>query len=438
MVIYLLDVCYLILSINFINRYLYLASVDLNKLSKIEILQLLIAADELNLYTLIENIQLFVINKKDEFCEYLSNQNSTDILQIIFYHEACSSFRETYLKTICLNAKLFFESPIFLKLDESILKILLRQDDLGLEEFEIFKYLMKWGVTQLNLFDFNGISDFNEKKNWSEKEFRELKLIIQELIPFIRFYQISPEDFQKEITTFKYLLSERLFQNILNYHQNSRNIRTLECDYVESEEIGIDQVDVVNLMPRNFENSRIINSKQISQLRDWIQNIDDGDDDDNNDQSYKFKLLYRASQDGFEAKTFHNLCDNQGATITVAKLKNSHKIIGGYNPLSWHPYDSSNGENSSWGRTDESFLFLFEDDTINRGKIARVDSSYSSCAISYIKSKGPCFGYGWDLVIYDNTIEICFTYNYFDSAGFLDNNNKQELEDYEVFKVLTI
>ncbi|CAG8547168.1 3296_t:CDS:2 [Diversispora eburnea] len=156
-------------------------------------------------------------------------------------------------------------------------------------------------------------------------------VIIHGLIPFIRFYQISAKDFQKEITTFKYLLSEELFQNVSNHHQNFRNSQNIQT---------LDYYDIDN---------------------DLIDHV----------------------------------------------------------------------------KTNESFLFLFDNDS-NKNKIARVDNSYSSHAISYINSKGPCFGYGWDLVIYDNTIEICFTYNYFDSAGFLDNNNIQELEDYEVFKVLNI
>ncbi|RHZ75904.1 hypothetical protein Glove_208g173 [Diversispora epigaea] len=436
-----------------ILRYLYLATIDLNKLSKLEILWLLIAADELNLHTLIENIQLFAINKKDEFYQFfLSNQDSIDILQIIFHHEACSSFREIYIKIICINAKLFFASSTFLNLDESILKILLKQDDLALDEFEILKYLMKWGITQLNFHDFNSFNSFNDffnNKNWTEKEFKELKIIIQGLIPFIRFYQISAKDFQKEITTFKYLLSKELFENFSNYHQNSRNTRNsqniqtldyyydVDNDFIDHIKVDVNLIDLINLTPRNFENSRIISSKHFNQLRNWIKNVDNNND--NNNQSCGFKLLYRASQDGFEIKTFHNLCDNQGATITIAKLKNSHKIIGGFNPLSWQPYDSSNGETCSWGKTNESFLFLFDNNNNNNNnKIARVDNSYSSHAISYINSKGPCFGYGWDLVICDNTIEICFTYNYFDSAGFLDNNKIQELEDYEVFKVFNI
>ena len=40
-----------------------------------------------------------------------------------------------------------------------------------------------------------------------------------------------------------------------------------------------------------------------------------------------FSLLWRGSRDGFEAKTFHRLCDWQGETLTV--IKNTEGFIFG-------------------------------------------------------------------------------------------------------------
>ncbi|RGB23128.1 hypothetical protein C1646_774966, partial [Rhizophagus diaphanus] len=67
---------------------------------------------------------------------------------------------------------------------------------------------------------------------------------------------------------------------------------------------------------------------------------------------YDFKLLYHSSQDGIDTSTFHKNCDNKGATIWVAKIKDSTQIIGGYNPLNW------NG-NAVWKTTADSFIFNF-------------------------------------------------------------------------------
>jgi hypothetical protein len=46
------------------------------------------------------------------------------------------------------------------------------------------------------------------------------------------------------------------------------------------------------------------------------------------------KLLYRASDDGFCTKKFHEKCDGVGDTLTVAWTEFDRKI-GGYTPLKW-------------------------------------------------------------------------------------------------------
>ncbi|RHZ85948.1 hypothetical protein Glove_58g63 [Diversispora epigaea] len=51
------------------------------------------------------------------------------------------------------------------------------------------------------------------------------------------------------------------------------------------------------------------------------------------DLPFKFKLIYRASCEGFEINNFHNNCDNKGSTVVVIKVRNSEATIGGYNPL---------------------------------------------------------------------------------------------------------
>ena len=42
------------------------------------------------------------------------------------------------------------------------------------------------------------------------------------------------------------------------------------------------------------------------------------------------RLLYRGSEDGFEARAFHKYCDDYEDTVTVIKVKENEHIIGGY------------------------------------------------------------------------------------------------------------
>src|SRR5207247_4835054 len=104
---------------------------------------------------------------------------------------------------------------------------------------------------------------------------------------------------------------------------------------------------------------------------------------------YKFNLLYRASRDGNTAASFHEKCDNKGATVVVAKIQNSEKIVGGYNPLFW---DSS----GDYKYTNGSFIFSFTD----RNNLQSAQVGYcinNQYAVQCLSNYGPIFGYVNDL-----------------------------------------
>ena len=48
----------------------------------------------------------------------------------------------------------------------------------------------------------------------------------------------------------------------------------------------------------------------------------------------EWSLLFRATRDGFNRSIFHQLCNNKGPTITVARVKNG-PLVGGYTKVSW-------------------------------------------------------------------------------------------------------
>src|SRR5579871_2550673 len=99
--------------------------------------------------------------------------------------------------------------------------------------------------------------------------------------------------------------------------------------------------------------STLIKPKHMAVFSSWIDKKDSSHYNEKN-IPYEFNLLYRASRDGNTAAAFHEKCDNKGATIVIAKIQNSEKIVGGYNPLVW---DSSD----SYKSTNNSFIFSFAD-----------------------------------------------------------------------------
>ena len=63
----------------------------------------------------------------------------------------------------------------------------------------------------------------------------------------------------------------------------------------------------------------------------------------------EWSLLFRATRDGFNGRVFHQLCNNKGPTISVARVKNG-PLIGGYTKLSW---------SSSFGYKSDITAFVF-------------------------------------------------------------------------------
>ena len=76
---------------------------------------------------------------------------------------------------------------------------------------------------------------------------------------------------------------------------------------------------------RNLAASKVLSRADRVQLQRWLQK-DQG--------PAEAKLLYRASRDGRKLQRFHELCDNKGPTVVVAKSKGGH-IFGGYAEMSW-------------------------------------------------------------------------------------------------------
>ncbi|CAH1763319.1 3834_t:CDS:2 [Entrophospora sp. SA101] len=125
-------------------------------------------------------------------------------------------------------------------------------------------------------------------------------------------------------------------------------------------------------------NSTLIGHKEISSSASNIPAT-------TNEMPYKFKLLVRGTRDGFDSKTFHQKCDNQGPTFVIMKISSTNEVIGGYNPIKWQT-------GSGHLETRDSFLFTFGNrDRIEDAKVSRV-SRFNYAITLKDDSYGPCFG----------------------------------------------
>uniref|UniRef100_U9UYD8 Btb/poz domain-containing protein 19-like n=1 Tax=Rhizophagus irregularis (strain DAOM 181602 / DAOM 197198 / MUCL 43194) TaxID=747089 RepID=U9UYD8_RHIID len=258
-----------------ILRFIYCGKIDLSKLQGPDILKLLIAVDELKIQTLILCIQEYLIKHQHEFLQ----QNPLEILETVYQRESFSNLWNYYLEEICAKPDTLFKSDKFTNLKAPLLELLLKRDDLSLDEIDIWDSLIKW----------------------------------------------NSEDFFLKVYPFKILIPEDILDNVLAFHMAPSKKSSL------------------NIQPprksKNVYGSVIIGPQHFAIFSSWIEKKDASYYNERN-IPYNFNLLYRAIRDGNTPAAFHAKCDNKGATIVILKIPNSEQILGGYNPLQWDSSDT--------------------------------------------------------------------------------------------------
>lgn len=155
-----------------------------------------------------------------------------------------------------------------------------------------------------------------------------------------------------------------------------------------------------------------------------------------------FRLLYRASRDGWGANDFHLRCDNQGATLCLFKTHDdSASIFGGFTSQPW--------ESPTFGRykTDPSAFLFRLSNTKNDAPVRLISSKNHHQAVYCRASYGPTFGANYDLYIGDHPnaagasnysmLGSCFMApQEVDSRTYLAGSKTFVLEEMEVYRVL--
>ena len=174
--------------------------------------------------------------------------------------------------------------------------------------------------------------------------------------------------------------------------------------------------------------SQILNVKQAKELIKLCEfNLKD-----------KWKLIYRASQHGFNSNDFHSRCDAYSSTLTILKTKQNGNIFGGYTSQSWCP------STSLFKYDPHAFIFSL----VNKDKLpCKILTNYAANSIRCKAEYGPTFGCGFDIFIANNahtSMESCSnlgsTYKHSDydlgtheAKSFLAGSYKFQLSEIEVY-----
>ncbi|GBB89406.1 hypothetical protein RclHR1_16090003 [Rhizophagus clarus] len=376
-----------------ILRFIYCGKINLEKLQGSDVLKLSILVNEFKIQALTHLIQEYLIKHHSQFLQ----QNPTEILETIYQHESFTDLWNYCLEEICARPDILFKSDKFVNLKAPLLELLLKRDDLSLEEIDIWDNLIKWCLAQ-----HSNISQ--EPTQWNNEEITIIERTIHGFIPLIRFHYISSESFVIKVYPFRKIIPDDLISNLLIFYMapnkqlndDKRPFRQSKCDSI------------------------IVKHDHIKIFAKWI----DRKGEISTFIPYRFKLLYRASINGNTSGAFHAKCDNKGATLVVIKMENSNQIAGGYNPVSW---DTT----SNWRSTGDSFIYLFTD----RNNLNSANVSYSNgdaYSIGCNADKGPVFGGGKDLYI-RNGIWYSEKVRSYPRLGLPRNFTA---DDYEVFQVI--
>ena len=258
--------------------------------------------------------------------------------------------------------------------------------------------------------------------NWNKDDFINLKNILSDIIPLIRFNQISSDDFFEKIKPYRKAFNEEVYDEILEYYLSSKWQPRL----------------LLQRGPRMGE-GKLLNLDMKCLISSWI----DGKIDtyNKNNLPYRFKLILQGTKDGFSRSVFEDKCYNIEQTIIIMKIKETGELVGGYNPVCWNIKGKSLNEEYCI-TTDKSFIFKINENQLNNSILSRVKDPQHA-----IFHPRQIYGFTENNI---NIIEMNFGYDGY-SSGYLqlrksiknefycyesNLNFHQLLEEYEVYKLI--
>ena len=227
--------------------------------------------------------------------------------------------------------------------------------------------------------------------------------------------EIKNEDLIKSLYEMasKYIKENSGLKSEIKYLKEKINIMDEKIDFlynhVKTKE---------NYFDRVFQKCRLLkDEKQVELVEKWISKS----------KFIKCKLIYDAKEHGDKVSTFHSLCDNKGATLTIIST-NDNKIFGGYLSMSF-------SENSGWIHDEKAFVFSLN----YNEKYESLDTTYTFYGG---KDRGPTFG-GYNIEIFDSFLSIdknrynpySGTYNFHERyKGSKDQSFRvNELQVYQIY-----
>ncbi|RIB04273.1 hypothetical protein C2G38_695502 [Gigaspora rosea] len=187
-----------------IIRYIYSGIVSLENPEASVVFDLLITVNEFKFTELVERIQPYLIDNNASWIRL----NFSRVYQISFQNENLKALQQFCNDILVKHPSVIFNSDEFDTLQENALIALLKNNDLQMEESEIWDKVIQWGKARTPDLPSN-------LEELTHENFNSLKTTLQHCLPHIRYFQIPSKDILKKIQPYQNILEKNIWVDIL-------------------------------------------------------------------------------------------------------------------------------------------------------------------------------------------------------------------------------
>jgi hypothetical protein len=303
------------------------------------------------------------------------------------------------LKYIEENASDVFESEEFENLTRESIAILLKSNNLCIEEADVVKSVLKWAAAECKRQD-------KKPTNDNKRE------ILGDIVNNIRFGEMNMNEIVAVIQSSGIMSQEDLL-SLYTYVGASKDSKPKVKFNTKPREGG-----------GHFKQSRLLTPQLQKVLSQFYSK---------EKKSVQWVKVFDSKTDSLSYTTFHSKCDNVGPTMSIMKSSQGN-IFGGFTEKSW----SGSG---NYQTDPKAFLFSLVNSHKKPCKLRSTSDSYSVYAYS---TYGPTFGGGHNLCV-NFSSNYCSSYASYvmedTSLGFsydtslLAGSSNFTLSDMEVYAI---
>ncbi|KAJ5067351.1 btb/poz domain-containing protein [Anaeramoeba ignava] len=250
--------------------------------------------------------------------------------------------------------------------------ILLNDDIIPINEFELFQSIIKWGKHKSNI---------NQEKELEKEEKEKFQNQISNIINKIRFIDFTKQELKDTLK--EDLIPNQISQKLIYFQKLQENENETNFqEFIQKE----NQNENSFIFQSRFKSSIIQEKEHIDKLREWI-----------NDDNFflKMKLGYSTKKEGIDCEKWHSICDNKGKTLVIIKSKNNF-IFGGFTSIGFTNDESKwsdNYGNNGYISDPNAFIFSLRNDKNDRKpERFKIKQKRKDYAIYYNQHFGPNFG----------------------------------------------